>query len=162
MLAPQQDPQFTLGSPFFFQDGQHTYFVSLKEQFVFAIHFHPRVCELIKALKRDGIPGLLRLPDRPLTDSGYMFLSTYQPEQLYVPYVPNDSLPKEDMDFEHRGAYSLYNWEMFFHIPFLIAMQLSKNLRFEEAQKWFHYVFDPTATDSPDRPFEPGPERLAK
>ena len=26
----------------------------------------------------------------------------------------------------------------------LIAVTLSKNQRFEEAQRWFHYIFDPT------------------
>src|SRR6185295_8261326 len=31
---------------------------------------------------------------------------------------------------------------------------------FEEAQKWFHYIFDPTATDSPDNSVTPGPERF--
>ena len=30
-------------------------------------------------------------------------------------------------------------------------MHLSQNQRFAEAQKWFHYVFDPTSTDT-DRP----------
>jgi hypothetical protein len=42
----------------------------------------------------------------------------------------------------------------------MIATQLSKNQRFEEAQKWFHYIFNPTATDSPDNPTSPGPERF--
>jgi len=54
------------------------------------------------------------------------------------------------MEFERQGPYALYNWELFFHIPFLIATRLSKNQRFEEAQKWFHYIFNPT---------EPGDQR---
>ena len=37
------------------------------------------------------------------------------------------------MDFTPDGAYSPYNWELFFHAPLLIANQLSKNQRFEEA-----------------------------
>lgn len=40
--------------------------------------------------------------------------------------------------------YSLYNWELFFHIPLLIATRLSQNQKFDDARKWFHYVFDPT------------------
>jgi hypothetical protein len=28
-----------------------------------------------------------------------------------------------------------------------IAVHLSKNQRFAEAQRWFHYLFDPTSTD---------------
>src|SRR5260370_5345707 len=30
----------------------------------------------------------------------------------------------------------------------MIAAHLSNNQRFAEAQKWFHYVFDPTNTDA--------------
>ena len=56
--------------------------------------------------------------------------------------------PKEDVDFEYGGGYSQYNWELFFHTPLMIADRLSKNQRFEEAQKWFHYIFDPTDTTS--------------
>src|SRR5262249_26903336 len=30
----------------------------------------------------------------------------------------------------------------------IIAVHLSKNQRFAEAQRWFHYIFDPTCNDS--------------
>lgn len=146
LLAPHQDPWFNPQSPFFFQDGQRTYFVSSEPLIRFTVHFHPVVCDLVKALKRDGIPGLLTLANQQVSDSGWTFWDRYSPEPLYIAF---DDAPKEDVDFERQGAYSLYNWELFFHVPFLIAMQLSKNQRFEEAQKWFHYIFDPTATDSP-------------
>ena len=158
LLAPHQDVQFTSESPFFFQDGQRTYYVLLKEFKSFAIHFHPRVCEFIKALNRNGIPGLLKLENQRLDDSGATFWANYLSAPLYQLFL--NTIPKEDVDFEYGGAYSLYNWELFFHTPFLIAMRLSKNQRFEEAQKWFHYIFDPTATDSPDKPGDPGPERF--
>ena len=42
---------------------------------------------------------------------------------------------------------SIYNWEVFFHIPLLVATQLSRAQRFEEAQLWFHLVFDPTMNE---------------
>src|SRR5262249_39203253 len=38
--------------------------------------------------------------------------------------------------------------------PLLIATRLSKNQRFEEAQRWYHFIFEPTsdsAADSPQR-----------
>jgi len=41
-------------------------------------------------------------------------------------------------------------------VPFFIANKLSTNQRFEEALEWFHYIFDPTCTDTatpnPDTP----------
>ena len=59
-------------------------------------------------------------------------------------------IPREDIDFDRDGAYSGYNWELFFHLPFEIAMRLNQDQRFEEARDWFHYIFNPVgATDAP-------------
>src|SRR5207248_1504023 len=63
----------------------------------------------------------------------------------------------KELDFSSSGAYSVYDWELFYHVPITLAMHLSKNQRFEEAQQWFHYIFDPT--DDSDGPT---PERFWK
>jgi Tc toxin complex TcA C-terminal TcB-binding domain/Concanavalin A-like lectin/glucanases superfamily len=76
----------------------------------------------------------------------------------YTPYnLVERPYPVKDLDFSSRGAYSVYNWELFYHIPITLGIHLSKNQRFEEAQKWFHYIFDPT--DDSDGPT---PERFWK
>jgi peptidoglycan hydrolase-like protein with peptidoglycan-binding domain len=75
-------------------------------------------------------------------------------EELYIPDV-GLPYPREDVDFSYGGSYSIYNWELFFHIPLLIAARLSQNQQFEEAQKWFHYIFNPTTNSS-----DPVPERF--
>ncbi|MBL4648372.1 MAG: hypothetical protein JKY03_01480, partial [Aureispira sp.] len=67
-------------------------------------------------------------------DNGYQF-SDYQPTQLV-----NSTSSTDVVDFSLEGAYASYNWEIFFHIPLLIATNLSKNQRFEEAMQWFHYI----------------------
>ncbi len=54
-----------------------------------------------------------------------------------------------EVDFDEYGAYSMYNWELFFHAPLFIATRLSKNGKYAEAMKWFHYIFNPT-TNLPD------------
>ena len=54
------------------------------------------------------------------------------------------------MEFNISGLYSIYNWELFFHIPLLIATRLSQNQKFDEARKWFHFIFDPTRANFPD------------
>ena len=46
------------------------------------------------------------------------------------------------LDFD--GPNGIYFWEIFFHIPFLVANTLNSNQRFEEAHKWYHYIFNPT------------------
>jgi hypothetical protein len=76
-------------------------------------------------------------------------------------YAPTDMVqqpyPVNDLDFTSSGAYSVYNWELFYHIPLTIAIHLSKNQRYEDAQRWFHFIFDPT--DDSDGPT---PERFWK
>ncbi|MES2675154.1 MAG: neuraminidase-like domain-containing protein [Pseudomonadota bacterium] len=46
--------------------------------------------------------------------------------------------------FDARLPNALYNWEVFLHAPLLIADQLSKNHKYQEAEQWFHYIFNPT------------------
>jgi hypothetical protein len=45
------------------------------------------------------------------------------------------------MDF--KGAHGRFYWELFFHVPFLIADRLCEERNFLESQRWFHYLFDP-------------------
>ncbi len=46
------------------------------------------------------------------------------------------------------GPFAVYWREIFLHIPFLLATHLSSQGRFEAAQRWFHFLFDPTAEDA--------------
>ena len=81
---------------------------------------------------------------------------TYQPTALV------GKSPVAKLDFDGTGAYSVYNWELFFHVPLTIAIHLSKNGRFEDAQRWFHFVFDPTDDsdgDTPERFWKTAPLR---
>ncbi|PWB49644.1 MAG: hypothetical protein C3F06_13815 [Candidatus Methanoperedenaceae archaeon] len=144
--------------PFFFQDEKRVYFVFLVKvpgggfagyKLRFSIFYHPRIREFIKSLNRQGVVGLLTIENQLLTDSSFEF-HKYSPNSSIVDLdSAPDSIPVEDVDFHYNdSAYSTYNWELFFHIPFLIATRLSKNQRFEEAQKWFHYIFDPTSSES--------------
>ena len=76
-------------------------------------------------------------------------------------YAPTEMVqqpyPVRDLDFTSSGAYSVYNWELFYHIPLAVAIHLSKNQRYEDAQRWFHFIFDPT-----DDSEGPTPERFWK
>jgi hypothetical protein len=56
------------------------------------------------------------------------------------------------LDF--RGAFGTYYREIYFHIPFLIAKLLNTQQNFAAAQRWYQYIFDPTADDSV--PLPPG------
>jgi len=48
---------------------------------------------------------------------------------------------------DFKGAYGSYFREIFFHIPFLIANHLNSQGKYADAQKWYHYIFNPTATE---------------
>jgi hypothetical protein len=82
-----------------------------------------------------------------LTDGSTSFEQNYQPNSSYIDPA---TYPRENFDFSPSGAYSIYNWELFFHVPLLIATRLSQNQRFADAQSWFHFIFNPTtsSTDS--------------
>lgn len=57
--------------------------------------------------------------------------------------IPPDVLCGGQVDF--KGAYRPYFEEVFFHIPFLLASLLNANQRFAEAQRWYDFIFNPTA-----------------
>ncbi len=58
-----------------------------------------------------------------------------------------------DIYHELKKPYSLYNWEVFFHTPMMLANALSEAQQFEEAMKWHHYVFKPIASGSDNKRF---------
>jgi hypothetical protein len=49
------------------------------------------------------------------------------------------------MDF--TSANGLYFWELFFHVPYLVAIRFSNENQNTDAQHWLHYIFDPAAKD---------------
>ena len=118
------------------------------------------VVDALTVLRPDGEPvkvdssttlTLLDSRPRPTLFAELFSLQQYQPNADIV----DPRYPVEDVDFTSSGAYSVYNWELFYHLPISVAIQLSKNQRFQEAQRWFHYIFDPT--DDSDGPT---PERF--
>jgi hypothetical protein len=56
------------------------------------------------------------------------------------------------------GANGLFFWELFFHLPHLIATRLREEDRFQEAQDWLHYVFDPRGAADPVSQNDPRPQ----
>jgi hypothetical protein len=54
------------------------------------------------------------------------------------------SQDRQFLDFSTSATFSVYNWELFYHIPLYVAQLLSQNQQFEDAQTWFRYIFNPT------------------
>lgn len=119
-------------------------------RFHFKNFYHPLTCDFGR-LANDPLKGLPALfsRDTQLRQPGFRFYNTYGPTAAVVdptgnPQDPHSPFfPREEVDFDRDGAYSSYNWELFFHAPLLIANSLRRNQRFEEARNWYHYIFNP-------------------
>jgi Tc toxin complex TcA C-terminal TcB-binding domain len=122
--------------------------------FDFQNFFHPYVGALIKQLNQADVKGML--------DTS--FLATLLNPYTVQDYTPNPThdaaltvtLEPRDIDVGSSGPYAGYNWELLYHLPIAVAVHLSNNQRFAEAQKWFHLVFDPTNADTST----PAPQRF--
>ena len=148
----------------------------------FHLHEHPYVTELVNRLVKTSVKGLQDAdteyqtkPDgspEPLKNAAGRVQTRsdgtpiprphlYKELFSHTSYTPSGLVghpyPVMDLDFTSSGAYSVYNWELFYHLPMGVAIQLSKNQCYEQAQRWFHYVFDPT-----DNSHGPTPERFWK
>lgn len=104
--------------------------------------YHPLVRNFIGRLGSSGLDGLY--------DRKTQFLRGANLDQYYQPTYNIDAtnsgsidLHEEQVKFNYDNGYGIYNWEIFFHIPLLVGTELSKNQRFEEAMKWFHFIFNP-------------------
>jgi hypothetical protein len=117
-------------------------FLFVVAQFRFEYHFfnfyHPLVCLFAKSLYQRDVEGLMDRKTQ-FADGGLNFTAAYAPQ----PVVDLD-YPGEPVDFEPAGSYSMYNWELFFHAPLMIAERLTGNQQFEEAKRWLEFIFDPT------------------
>ncbi|KAG8792689.1 putative Insecticidal toxin complex protein TccB2, partial [Serendipita sp. 398] len=122
--------------------------VGLQRGYHFYNLYHPLMCFLLSTVNSGGIPALMDR-ETQLKDTGFNFQKTYAP----VFGLVSADYPTEDFEFRPIDGYASYNWELFFHLPFEIAVRLSQQQKFEEAQNWFHYVFNPLGTtESGDKP----------
>ncbi|MGW8361966.1 Tc toxin subunit A-related protein [Streptomyces wedmorensis] len=148
-------PQGWLYDSATFTDGARSYHIapdlrSSPTRLRFASMYHPHVDLFVSLLHQKGTSALL---DRSVQlDPGGKWplfdFRSYGPTQLVSPDHPSEA----EVDFTPEGAYADYNWELFFHIPLLMAQRLSANQRFAEAQQWFHKIFDPTSRSGGDSP----------
>lgn len=115
--------------------------------------YHYRVNNMMDQLDRYGLDGLFSWDfiSSNTTNDDLNFQNTYLPTTQVLHYLPqnqtnpdHDVYPKSTLDFAFDSPSAIYNWELFFHIPLLIATRLMQDQKFTEAMQWFHYVFNPT------------------
>ncbi|MCK8463159.1 neuraminidase-like domain-containing protein [Aliiroseovarius sp. S1339] len=114
--------------------------------------YHPLTDEVVTALYQDGPKGLYA----PDIASGSDLAEQLYHQQAHRTYFADQFLvtesvvlprPVENFSFDRTRPYAVYNWELFFHAPFAIATGLMRNRKFADAQRWFHFIFNPVARD---------------
>ncbi|XZF16358.1 neuraminidase-like domain-containing protein [Chitinophagaceae bacterium MMS25-I14] len=117
--------------------------------------YHYRTNELADQLDRYGLDGLFDWDFilSKTTSDEMNFSGNYLPTSNVMHYLPanqtstdpqKNAYPATSLDFRYDSPNAIYNWELFFHIPMMIANKLMQDQKFTEAMQWFHYVFNPT------------------
>jgi len=145
LLPSQQYAEFNDAQPYVWQhDGRQLFAIRKTGGFSrrypggFSLFFpskyileagtHPYTCELLEAIRSDGVDGLYRQAEwAPLGTVVSVGGARRHPRQLTVrnetwvetTLIPNTALvarpyPVDEFDFSSGGAYALYNWELFF------------------------------------------------
>jgi hypothetical protein len=137
--------------------------VATQLRFTFTRFFHPFVRTFRYVLSSQGFDGFfrpllqvnpasvsLRPGGAPIDGTPFRFSTGYSPVTPIVRWGSD----VDTVDFNSSAPYAGYNWEMFFHLPLFVGNHLSRNQRFDDARKWFHYIFDPTRVSA-----DPTPQR---
>ncbi len=177
LVVPHQIAQFDSSLPFFYRDPAREYFCVptiyfqngnyfttnapayvyhpfFKAEYTWWPFYHAFVPLLVSRLNMIGLSGLFdrNLQLYPATVEGvtpFNFGTYYNPTANVLKF-PDGTYPAEGIDFDPDAGYSIYNWELFFHAPLMIANALSLNQHFDDAKRWYEYIFNPSAgsTDS--------------
>ncbi|WP_436762963.1 hemopexin repeat-containing protein [Streptosporangium sp. V21-05] len=91
--------------------------------------------------------GVAALLDTATQESDEVAVTT-DPEATAAVRVREDTVDEGRLPtgahLDFQSANGVYYWEIFFHAPLLIAQALNEAQRFEDAKRWYEYVFDPT------------------
>ncbi len=153
ILTPDQAPTIVAGEEV----------LNTRLGYRFTRFYDPYTSLFLRQASRHGIDGLLS-PDTTWDDDSaalYRQLMPQEPFSFEETYAPDGTwvdrpYPKQEIDFDHDSPCGWSNWEVFFHIPLLIATRLMENQRYTEARQWLHHLFDPTCDEGG------GPERFWK
>jgi hypothetical protein len=101
--------------------------------------------KLNQTLFASGIDALLQMDSQEINESPTISFAATSPDNIQMNsarFAPGSEPTNSHLDF--NSANGLYYWEAFFHAPFLIAQTLNADQKFEQAKKWYEYIYDPT------------------
>lgn len=170
LVVPSQTAQFDSRNPFFYKDPGRSFFVrpttewrvdhsftteapsnsgsaQFRVRYTFDHFYHPYTQFFLDQTALGGLKQFYKRSTQLTPPNTLDFNADYDPRPLVVPDHNTDIV-----DFGFSAAYSGYNWEAFFHVPFLLATRLAENQRFEEAIRFLRFIFDPTNSSSDPAP----------
>jgi Tc toxin complex TcA C-terminal TcB-binding domain/Neuraminidase-like domain/Ubiquitin-activating enzyme E1 FCCH domain/Salmonella virulence plasmid 28.1kDa A protein len=184
IVIPQQEAYFDSADPFFVCDPSRTYlaepqyytlgsspqelssFTYAKQwttDYLFQPFYHPYARTFLRELEIGGVDRLMCrtlqiTPETVRNWPTFNFQTQYAPQPCVLQPYPSEST----LDFAvgDSGPYSLYNWEIFYHVPMFVASLLLQNQQFQDALSWLEYIFNPTDSSggpTPQRFWEMAP-----
>lgn len=109
--------------------------------------------ELNRTLFTGGVDQLLATASQKALGERY-------PQVWFTGSQVSNQIRSGRLDF--TGAMGTYFREIFFHIPFLVANHLNGQQKFEAAQQWYSYIFDPTSAEEINVPWWVPPAEAAR
>ncbi|BBS37426.1 hypothetical protein WP5S18E01_22730 [Enterobacter cloacae] len=101
------------------------------------------ISKISRALFVGGVDSLLNLKIQQIPVLPVLPFERFTPSTTGLNWP--SALDATQVDFD--GLYGQYFWEIFYHIPMLVAAGLNTNQQFQEAQTWLQYVFNPTEAE---------------
>ncbi len=171
VIGPATDLQFDPANDFVYTDPKRAYYVQATRyyeygsqwrpvvpsnpadvpyqiRYSFQRFYHPYTDLFWHEIFNAGLPALYSptLQASPATvdpsqGDNFSFQTTYNPVVGFVNWGEDGEI----IDFSRSAAYSVYNWELFFHVPLYVGQALRHNQQFEDALSWLEYIFNPTA-----------------
>jgi hypothetical protein len=98
--------------------------------------------DVMRELNRLGVDGMFDA--KPNTPGAGLRRQVHVFEYFQAVYTPTEWVrkpyPHDDFDFSSRGAYSQYNWELFFHVPLMISFWSSASIALCSDKPFYHRV----------------------
>lgn len=112
---------------------------------------HPKTGDLKRALAEGGLERLMGF-STIFWDRNEEFENTFGPQGLVLQPYPNEF---SALAYGATDGYASYNWELFYHLPSVIADKLLRDGQQEGAIEWLHYIFNPTGISSKAKDYGP-------
>ncbi|GIJ55002.1 hypothetical protein Vau01_025180 [Virgisporangium aurantiacum] len=123
----------------YYRDGAGQYLLQTAPQFKWRITTDGLPLAVRFRADATDLAELFSPATQAITDGGSLLREVHRPLPLPLP----GSIVEQGITFDLRSPAGSYHWELFLHLPVLVAAHLSAQRRYAEADRWLRLVFDP-------------------